>query len=105
LEGRSLLCEWSLGFALRHPYLAPGMRKLPSQLELQMLTDLRNTTSTLPYIHIANSISAHQQVAPMVGITNGPKTRPADQLLTQWDTRGSIQGQATAPRSPNLALQ
>jgi hypothetical protein len=27
-------------------HLAPGMRKLPSQLELQMLTDLRNTSAS-----------------------------------------------------------
>jgi hypothetical protein len=81
-------------------YLAPGMRKLPSQLELQMLADLRNTP-TNSSIRLANSISALQQATPMLGITNGQ----FDQLLTQWDTHGSIQGQATAPRSPNLALQ
>jgi large repetitive protein len=54
-------------------YLAPGMRKLPSQLELQMLADLRNTP-TNSSIRLANSISALQQATPMVGITNGPKT-------------------------------
>jgi DNA/RNA endonuclease G (NUC1) len=67
-------------------YLAPGMRKLPSPLELQMLADLRNTP-TNSSIRLANSISAHQDATPMVGITNGQ----FDQLLTQWDTRGSIQ--------------
>jgi DNA/RNA endonuclease G (NUC1) len=67
-------------------YLAPGMRKLPSQLELQMLADLRNTP-TNSSIRLANSISAHQDATPMLGITNGQ----FDQLLTQWDTRGSIQ--------------
>jgi hypothetical protein len=66
-------------------YLAPGMRKLPSQLELQMLADIRNTTPS--NIHLATSISAHQDATPMLGITNGQ----FDQLLTQWDTRGSIQ--------------
>jgi hypothetical protein len=30
------------------------------------------------------------EATPMVGITNGPKTRPADPLLTQWDTRGRM---------------
>jgi hypothetical protein len=82
-------------------YLAPGMRKLPSQLELQMLADLRNTPASS--IHLANSISAHQQATPMVGITNGQ----FDQLLTQWDTRGSIQVTNAAPAKtiptiPNL---
>jgi hypothetical protein len=39
----------------------------------------------------ATRISARQEATPMLGITNGAKTLPADQLLTQWDTRGSIQ--------------
>jgi hypothetical protein len=74
---------------LMSTYLAPGMRKLPSQLELQMLADLRNSSSTRN--PLANS-SARQQATPMVGITNGQ----FDQLLTQWDTRGSIQVNAAA---------
>jgi hypothetical protein len=77
-------------------YLAPGMRKLPSQLELQMLADLRNTP-TNSSIRLANSISTHQDATPMVGITNGQ----FDQLLTQWDTRGSIQVNA-APRDRQI---
>jgi large repetitive protein len=52
---------------LMSPYLAPGMRKLPSQLELQMLADLRNSRST----RTASTSSARQQATPMVGITNG----------------------------------
>jgi DNA/RNA endonuclease G (NUC1) len=90
---------------LMSTYLAPGMRKLPSQLELQMLADLRNTP-TNSSIRLANSISAHQDATPMVGITNGQ----FDQLLTQWDTRGSIQvtnaapaPAKTIPSSPTLA--
>jgi large repetitive protein len=67
-------------------YLAPGMRKLPSPLELQMLADLRNTPANSS-IHLATRISARQEATPMLGITNGQ----FDQLLTQWDTRGSIQ--------------
>jgi hypothetical protein len=70
---------------LMSTYLAPGMRKLPSQLELQMLADIRNSRSTSSAI--ATRISARQEATPMRGITNGQ----FDQLLTQWDTRGSIQ--------------
>jgi hypothetical protein len=67
-------------------YLAPGMRKLPSQLELQMLADLRSTPPTAASTSPIAS-SAHQDATPMLGITNGQ----FDQLLTQWETRGSIQ--------------
>jgi hypothetical protein len=71
---------------LMSTYLAPGMRKLPSHLELQMLADLRSTP-TNSNIRLATRISARQDATPMLGITNGQ----FDQLLTQWDTRGSIQ--------------
>jgi large repetitive protein len=50
---------------LMSTYLAPGMRKLPSQLELQMLADIRNSSSSL-----ATSTRAAQDANPMLGITN-----------------------------------
>ncbi|NET48228.1 MAG: PKD domain-containing protein, partial [Merismopedia sp. SIO2A8] len=70
---------------LMSPYLAPGIRKLPSQLELQILADLRNTLSErLP---ASTTISAAHGAQPLIGITNGD----FEQLLDHWNQRGAIQ--------------
>ncbi|NEQ97870.1 MAG: PKD domain-containing protein, partial [Cyanothece sp. SIO2G6] len=70
---------------LMSPYLAPGIRKLPSPLELQILADLRSTLSDrLP---TSTPISAAHGAQPLVGITNGD----FEQLLDHWNQRGGIQ--------------
>ena len=73
---------------LMSPYLTPGMRKLPSELELRILQAIRNhdgTTHTHGTIH--GTITAAQTAAPLVGITNGD----FEQLLDQWNHRGTVQ--------------
>jgi hypothetical protein len=83
------------------PYLAPGMRKLPSTLELQMLTDIRNSSSPTSPILTARALQQTTQ-----GISNGQ----FDQLLQDWQTRGDtkqLNGQAILregdPRLANLS--
>ncbi|MGB6015803.1 MAG: DNA/RNA non-specific endonuclease, partial [Nodosilinea sp.] len=74
-------------YSLLSPYLTPGMRKLPSELELRLLEAIRNHNDHDGTIHTQGSISAAQTATPFVGITNGD----FEQLLAQWNNRGAVQ--------------
>ena len=66
------------------PYLTPGIRKLPSQLELQILADIWSSLSNrTPATGKISSL----QTAILTGITNGD----FEQLLDQWNHRGTVQ--------------
>ncbi|NEQ48475.1 MAG: PKD domain-containing protein [Leptolyngbya sp. SIOISBB] len=69
-------------YRLLSPYLAPGVRKLPSELELQILDIIRSTSSD----PTQTILSAPHSSTPLVGITNGD----FEALLEQWHSRGAV---------------
>ncbi|NEQ43013.1 MAG: DNA/RNA non-specific endonuclease [Leptolyngbya sp. SIOISBB] len=69
-------------YRLLSPYLAPGIRKLPSELELQILDIIRSTSSD----PTQTILSAPHSSTPLVGITNGD----FEALLEQWHSRGAV---------------
>ena len=70
-------------YRLLSPYLAPGVRKLPSELELQILDIIRHQSGSAP---TQDDLSA-LQTAILTGISNGD----FEQLLDQWNSRGAVQ--------------
>ena len=68
--------------SLLSPYLTPGMRKLPSELEMRILEAIRNHDGPA---HTHGPITA-AQTAILTGIANGD----FEQLLDQWNHRGTV---------------
>ena len=80
------------------PYLAPGMRKLPSAIDLQILNAIQQSIGQ----PVTTALSAPQHSTPLIGITDGTFDTP-----DTWETRGAItllNGQATlTERSSRLS--
>ncbi|NES94131.1 MAG: hypothetical protein F6K32_02710 [Desertifilum sp. SIO1I2] len=68
-------------YDLMNPTLTPGVRKLPSLIDLQILNAIRHSTATDS--HIA-ALSAPLTSTPLIGILNGN----FDTTLDGWTTRG-----------------
>ena len=86
----------TLASDLMSPYLAPGMRKLPSAIDLQILNAIQQSIGQ----PITTALSAPQHSTPLIGITDGTFDTP-----DTWETRGAINllnGQATLTERSSL---
>lgn len=81
---RSHLDSQAYPYDLMNTTLTPGVRKLPSDLDLQILKAIQSTPS--PKTQGDKLLKAPLNTPPLIGINNGDFSQPAQ---PNWDTRGS----------------